>query len=239
MFILGFWTCLLGNYSTRQFWLLFSVGNSSTFVYLHLSIGISKFQKERTFIFNIPGMFRGHPSWANLTKKKHDAIRPLLLAQAAVAAHLALERNMVPLDDWIGTYPIFLQVLLNIQDATPLKPGCNTTKTGMQHHKQRHKEGIIDVFFFWNCETHGGGRYVRKDHGSHQHWINVSNHLSEVPCGQRANKCILGSEIHTYSHYIRFSSSILSPYNHCWLYLHFPSLWWSHPHFSYSNSFFS
>jgi len=81
-------------------------------------------------------------------KKKTRCHQTSSPGAAAVAAHLALERNMVPLDDWIGTYPIFLQVLLNIQDATPLKPGCNTTKTGMQHHKQRHKEGIIDVFFF-------------------------------------------------------------------------------------------
>lgn len=79
--------------------------------------------------------------------------------------------------------------------SSQIYPRCNTTKTRMQHHKQRHKEGMM--CFFWNCETHGGGRYARKDDGSHQHWINVSNHLSEVPCGQRANKCILGSEIHT------------------------------------------
>jgi hypothetical protein len=70
------------NYSTRQFWLLFSVGNSSTFVYLHLSIGISKFQKERTFIFNIPGMFRGSFILSQSDKQKtHDATGPLLLAQ--------------------------------------------------------------------------------------------------------------------------------------------------------------
>ena len=130
---------------------------------------------------------------------------------------------MVPLDDWIGTYPIFLQVLLNIQDATPLKPGCNTTNNGRKE---------LLMCFFWNCETHGGGRYVRKDHGSH-------NKCFKSPV--RGSLWTTCKQMHPGvwdSHYIRFSSSILFPYNH-WLYLHFPSLWWSHPHFSYSNPFFS
>ena len=73
----------------------------------------------------------------------------------------------------------------------PKYPGCNTTKTGMQHHKQR-QEGVIDVFETAKLMA-AAAMWERIMAAT----INVSNHLSEVPCGQRANKCILGSEIHT------------------------------------------